>query len=325
MHAVSYSLLLLNTDLHVVDTDRRMTKNQFVRNTLSAISMQSEDGDAEPGTAPALLFRTATRDDSEKGDNVFGGNGEASASRKSLDRAASRNGSVVSWNASTSSLANGSPRLVRESPHRPQLVNASRSESSATVNSASSHRSEAALESTLKVRMVRLGCFAFPDTLNCFAGDVHRHQEPADLSAAQLAAQPARESLAVVSLAHAQLVTLRYLERRQSLSQSTQRHLDHERIVDRLQALERAGLWQLSHFVKCRAGSLVESDTERCYFPQRCELWYIGVVNAELTIALTPCRTTSARPMALPTITSPPSGLPTASRTPSSASSKRTT
>ena len=37
---MAYSLLLLNTDLHVADLSARMSRNQFVRNTLSAIQMQ---------------------------------------------------------------------------------------------------------------------------------------------------------------------------------------------------------------------------------------------------------------------------------------------
>lgn len=40
VHAVAYSLLLLNTDLHVAELQTRMSRNQFVRNTLSAIQMQ---------------------------------------------------------------------------------------------------------------------------------------------------------------------------------------------------------------------------------------------------------------------------------------------
>lgn len=40
VHAVSYSLLLLNTDLHVADLTTRMSRNQFVRNTLTAIQSQ---------------------------------------------------------------------------------------------------------------------------------------------------------------------------------------------------------------------------------------------------------------------------------------------
>ncbi|PWN21755.1 hypothetical protein BCV69DRAFT_281683 [Microstroma glucosiphilum] len=37
VHAVVFSLLLLNTDLHVADISERMTKSQFVKNTLSAL------------------------------------------------------------------------------------------------------------------------------------------------------------------------------------------------------------------------------------------------------------------------------------------------
>ena len=55
VHAVAYSLLLLNTDLHVAELSTRMSRNQFVRNTLSAIQMQvhpngsSSDFDSSSG------------------------------------------------------------------------------------------------------------------------------------------------------------------------------------------------------------------------------------------------------------------------------------
>jgi hypothetical protein len=71
--ARTYSILLLNTDLHVVDSNSRMTRQQFVRNTLEAVRAQAdsvetrgsrgsvqtseswlEDGKAHPS------FRTAT-------------------------------------------------------------------------------------------------------------------------------------------------------------------------------------------------------------------------------------------------------------------------
>ncbi|BGP55699.1 hypothetical protein JCM8202v2_003306 [Rhodotorula sphaerocarpa] len=54
VHAVTYSILLLNTDLHVVDSTTRMTRQQFVRNTLEAVRAQADMEDAQ-GT-PALLF-----------------------------------------------------------------------------------------------------------------------------------------------------------------------------------------------------------------------------------------------------------------------------
>ncbi|KAJ6586908.1 hypothetical protein DFH09DRAFT_238042 [Mycena vulgaris] len=47
VHAVSYSLLLLNTDLHVADLATRMSRSQFVRNTLTAIQMQLQPTPAQ--------------------------------------------------------------------------------------------------------------------------------------------------------------------------------------------------------------------------------------------------------------------------------------
>ncbi|KNZ48745.1 uncharacterized protein VP01_543g1 [Puccinia sorghi] len=40
VHALSYSILLLNTDLHVVDTTSRMSRSQFIRNTLETVYAQ---------------------------------------------------------------------------------------------------------------------------------------------------------------------------------------------------------------------------------------------------------------------------------------------
>jgi hypothetical protein len=40
VHAVVYSLLLLNTDLHVAELTSRMSSKQFIRNTMSAIRAQ---------------------------------------------------------------------------------------------------------------------------------------------------------------------------------------------------------------------------------------------------------------------------------------------
>lgn len=37
VHTISYSILMLNTDLHIADMDSRMTRNEFVRNTLPTI------------------------------------------------------------------------------------------------------------------------------------------------------------------------------------------------------------------------------------------------------------------------------------------------
>ncbi|TKA56825.1 hypothetical protein B0A53_01226 [Rhodotorula sp. CCFEE 5036] len=88
VHAVTYSILLLNTDLHVVDSNSRMTRQQFVRNTLEAVRAQADS--VETTATPGLLFGpdkvsaepTGLHSDAS---SVFG-NREAGASRASLDQ-----------------------------------------------------------------------------------------------------------------------------------------------------------------------------------------------------------------------------------------------
>ncbi|KAF9531604.1 hypothetical protein CPB83DRAFT_786238 [Crepidotus variabilis] len=84
VHAVSYSLLLLNTDLHVAELAAHMSKNQFVRNTMTAIQMQ---------TQPDALTRVALND---KDDNssVRGGSDETEVQTRSK-----RSDSVTSWSS----------------------------------------------------------------------------------------------------------------------------------------------------------------------------------------------------------------------------------
>ncbi|KAF9887143.1 hypothetical protein FE257_010518 [Aspergillus nanangensis] len=43
VHTICYSLLLLNTDLHLADIEQKMTKNQFVRNTMPTIHRVAAD------------------------------------------------------------------------------------------------------------------------------------------------------------------------------------------------------------------------------------------------------------------------------------------
>ncbi|BGP48501.1 hypothetical protein JCM10450v2_004377 [Rhodotorula kratochvilovae] len=133
VHAVSYSLLLLNTDLHVVDTTTRMTRQQFIRNTLEAIHAQT--GDSTEVIAPAGLADGPA----DSSSTVFRSS-EASASHRSLDRPQSAKDSPAS---SSPNLA-GSPVITRtgpegrsDSPARPASVMGGR------VNNAS-------LQATLK-------------------------------------------------------------------------------------------------------------------------------------------------------------------------------
>lgn len=43
VHTICYSILLLNTDLHLADIDSRMTRSQFVRNTLPTVTRVCQD------------------------------------------------------------------------------------------------------------------------------------------------------------------------------------------------------------------------------------------------------------------------------------------
>jgi Sec7 domain/Pleckstrin homology domain len=47
VHTICYSILLLNTDLHLADIGQKMTRSQFVRNALPTIVRVAEDADAQ--------------------------------------------------------------------------------------------------------------------------------------------------------------------------------------------------------------------------------------------------------------------------------------
>lgn len=115
VHAVSYSLLLLNTDLHVADLATRMSRSQFVRNTLAAIQMQLQPSRSAKGSASDLDY-----DDS----NSVRGNGSDGQETISMGRS-KRSGSITSWNSvardavtsnSGGSLATGSSQTASHSP-----------------------------------------------------------------------------------------------------------------------------------------------------------------------------------------------------------------
>ncbi|KAF8161062.1 hypothetical protein B0H34DRAFT_673104 [Crassisporium funariophilum] len=90
VHAVSYSLLLLNTDLHVAElsSSARMSRNQFVRNTLTAIQTQLQP------TSPADLSSSdLTYDDC--GSSVR----RAGSDETEVVTRTKRSDSITSWNS----------------------------------------------------------------------------------------------------------------------------------------------------------------------------------------------------------------------------------
>ncbi|TFY70888.1 hypothetical protein EVG20_g2118 [Dentipellis fragilis] len=88
VHAVSYSLLLLNTDLHVAELSSRMSKGQFVRNTLSTIQMQLQSS-SDLTYDDSSSIRGAGSEMSDVGTNTL----KSSRTKRS--------DSITSWNSIT--------------------------------------------------------------------------------------------------------------------------------------------------------------------------------------------------------------------------------
>lgn len=100
VHAVAYSLLLLNTDLHVAELAQRMSRTQFVRNTLAAIQTQIRPA---AGLARAST-PDLTHDDSSSVRGV--GSDGSDTGGSTLRSRPKRSGSVNSWNSVTRDLLN---------------------------------------------------------------------------------------------------------------------------------------------------------------------------------------------------------------------------
>jgi len=62
VHSVSYSLLLLNTDLHIAELASHMSRGQFVRNTLSAVNDQIRPPTS--ASSPSVSLNPAARSSS---------------------------------------------------------------------------------------------------------------------------------------------------------------------------------------------------------------------------------------------------------------------
>ena len=83
---MAYSLLLLNTDLHVAELTSRMSRNQFIRNTLAAIQLQ-----VQPGSSSDLAHDdwSSVRASSDVSDGIPPG------------RTIKRSDSLTSWSSVT--------------------------------------------------------------------------------------------------------------------------------------------------------------------------------------------------------------------------------
>lgn len=61
MHTVTGAMLMLNTDLHIADLTKHMSRTDFIRNAMSAIRESMPEDDLAPPTAPALRPPNAQR------------------------------------------------------------------------------------------------------------------------------------------------------------------------------------------------------------------------------------------------------------------------
>lgn len=96
VHTITYSVLMLNTDLHIADLDQRMTRSQFVKNTLPTIRSIAEAAAAESQRKQNAQSRVNTSFENPSSPNspVFPIEGRASEDRMerpSLEIKRSRN------------------------------------------------------------------------------------------------------------------------------------------------------------------------------------------------------------------------------------------
>jgi Sec7 domain len=115
VHAISYSIFLLNTDLHIVDisSSQRMTRQQFVRNTMETIRCQIpvlKRGSTVPVSRPSIQKRKLTTFPSSSSPNLANPNLTRSGSLLKVTQ-----GISMSKNPSAQTLDHEAGRPSRES------------------------------------------------------------------------------------------------------------------------------------------------------------------------------------------------------------------
>ena len=167
VHAVAYSLLLLNTDLHVAELSTHMSRNQFVRNTLSAIQMQ--------------LHPNGSSSDFDSSSGRYGSDHTGSTPGKRMKRS----DSITSWSSLSRDAVSALPQTlspqVNESTASFQAVNNEQKENGGpTVSYDRNWENE--MESMLKVSQITVRHLV--QGLNGSIGNVYGHKEPAGAATA---------------------------------------------------------------------------------------------------------------------------------------------
>ena len=141
---MAYSLLLLNTDLHVAELTTRMSRAQFVRNTLFTIQMQLQPNRSVQGSS--LDLAQGERDVVDV-DSLGGPGSEGSDIGASTVRSqAKRSDSITSWNSISRDAA-----LANLFVASPSVMNAASlpNDSTASVPASTTSAAEAKTPSTL--------------------------------------------------------------------------------------------------------------------------------------------------------------------------------
>ncbi|PNY24946.1 PH and SEC7 domain-containing protein, partial [Tolypocladium capitatum] len=77
IHMVCYSIMLLNTDLHLADIEQKMTRSQFVKNTMTTITQAVSESATDAFVRPSIL--------PDKNSLLSGDHGRASPDRDRAD------------------------------------------------------------------------------------------------------------------------------------------------------------------------------------------------------------------------------------------------
>jgi PH and SEC7 domain-containing protein len=157
VHAVSYSLLLLNTDLHVAELSTHMSRSQFVRNTMSTIQMQRQ-----PMSAARLSSSDLTYDDCS---SSVRGSGTDETEVMSRTRS-KRSDSITSWNSFSREAVTSLPKSNQSSSLGANLPNGSSPSIHVSVEHAHGRAWENDMESLLKVDL--LSSWSKERSLTCF-------------------------------------------------------------------------------------------------------------------------------------------------------------
>lgn len=145
VHAVSYSLLLLNTDLHIAELSTHMSRSQFVRNTMSTIQMQRQ-----PTSAARLSSSDLTYDDCS---SSVRGSGTDETEVVSRTRS-KRSDSITSWNSFSREAVMSLPKPNQSSSLGANLPNGSSPSIQVSVEHAHGRAWENDMESLLKVDFI---------------------------------------------------------------------------------------------------------------------------------------------------------------------------